>query len=63
VLATLTNTLSTSHVYQERDLASLEVRLLDGHRRLATDGEVGPLGNQFRFRSRPSALTIYRTRH
>jgi diacylglycerol kinase family enzyme/membrane-associated phospholipid phosphatase len=63
VLATLTNTLRTSHVYQERDLVSLEVRLLDGHRRLATDGEVGPLGNQFRFRSRPSALTIYRTTH
>lgn len=63
VLATLTNSLHASHVYQERDLASLEVRLLDGHRRLATDGEVGPLGNQFRFRSRPSALTIYRTEH
>lgn len=61
ILATLTNTLSTSHVYQERDAASLEVKLLEGHRRLATDGEVGPLGNQFRFRSRPSALTIYRT--
>jgi undecaprenyl-diphosphatase len=29
---------------------------------VATDGEVGPLGNEFRFRARSSALTIYRPR-
>jgi undecaprenyl-diphosphatase len=63
VLATLTRTLNASHVYRERDLPSLEVRLLDGNRRVATDGEVGPLGNEFRFYSRSSALTIYRTEH
>ncbi|WP_020673506.1 bifunctional phosphatase PAP2/diacylglycerol kinase family protein [Amycolatopsis nigrescens] len=62
VLAMLTNTLETSHVYRQYDTAELEVRLLDGNRRVATDGEVGPLGNTFRFRSRPSALTIYRNR-
>ncbi|NIJ12192.1 undecaprenyl-diphosphatase [Saccharomonospora amisosensis] len=60
VLAVLTNTLTTSHVYRQVDLPSLDVELLDGNRRLATDGEVGPLGRRFRFHSRPSALTIYR---
>jgi diacylglycerol kinase family enzyme len=61
VLATLTRTLHTSHVYRQRDLAELDVRLLDDvERRIATDGEVGPLGSRFRFRSRPSALAIYR---
>jgi undecaprenyl-diphosphatase len=63
VLGTLTNTLNASHVYQERDLPALEVQLLDGNRRVATDGEVGPLGNGFRFFARSRALTIYRTEH
>ncbi|GAA1193267.1 bifunctional phosphatase PAP2/diacylglycerol kinase family protein [Prauserella alba] len=60
VLSAVTKTLHASHVYRQRDLPALDVELLDGHRRLATDGEIGPLGRQFRFRSRPSALTIYR---
>ncbi|WIX99897.1 diacylglycerol kinase family protein [Amycolatopsis mongoliensis] len=60
LLAMVTRSLAASHVYQELDLPELDVELLDGHRRVATDGEVGPLGNRFRFRSRPSALTIYR---
>ncbi|MEV7037835.1 phosphatase PAP2 family protein [Amycolatopsis sp. NPDC051061] len=60
LLAMVTRTLAASHVYQELDVAELDVELLDGHRRVATDGEVGPLGNRFRFRSCPSALTIYR---
>ncbi|ATY12198.1 glycerophosphatase [Amycolatopsis sp. AA4] len=60
VLASLTNSLHASHVYRQRDLPELHVRLLDGNRRVATDGEVGPLGREFRFRSRPSALTVYR---
>ncbi|MGW5054086.1 phosphatase PAP2 family protein [Actinokineospora sp. NPDC004072] len=61
VLATLTRTLHTSHVYRQRDSAELEVVLLDGvERRVATDGEVGPLGSRFVFRSRPRALSIYR---
>ncbi|ANN21884.1 glycerophosphatase [Amycolatopsis orientalis] len=60
ILATLTNSLNASHVYQELDVPELHVRLLNGNRRVATDGEVGPLGKDFRFRSRPSALTIYR---
>lgn len=60
VLAAITKTLHASHVYRQRDLPELDVEVLDGHRRLASDGEVGPLGRVFRFRSRPSALTIYR---
>ncbi|GAA4534918.1 bifunctional phosphatase PAP2/diacylglycerol kinase family protein [Amycolatopsis samaneae] len=60
LLATVTNSLTRSHVYREADVPELEVRLLDGNRRIATDGEVGPLGNHFRFRAHPSALTIYR---
>lgn len=60
LLAMVTRSLAASHVYQELDVAELDVELLDGHRRVATDGEVGPLGNRFRFKSRPSALTIYR---
>ncbi|MEV6879207.1 phosphatase PAP2 family protein [Amycolatopsis sp. NPDC051128] len=60
LLAMITRSLAASHVYQELDLPELDVELLDGNRRVATDGEVGPLGNRFRFRSRPTALTIYR---
>ena len=60
LLGTITRSLAASRVYYELDLPALDVELLDGNRRVATDGEVGPLGNRFRFRSRPSALTIYR---
>ncbi|MFD2489231.1 bifunctional phosphatase PAP2/diacylglycerol kinase family protein [Amycolatopsis jiangsuensis] len=60
LLAMITNSLHASHVYQQHDLPELHIRLRDGHRRVATDGEVGPLGREFHFRSRPSALTIYR---
>ncbi len=60
LLAVVTNTLGTSHVYTQRDLPALDVTILDGNRRIATDGEVGPLGHRFRFRSRPSALSVYR---
>ncbi|GGS56080.1 MULTISPECIES: bifunctional phosphatase PAP2/diacylglycerol kinase family protein [Actinokineospora] len=61
VLATLTRTLHTSHVYRQRDAAQLDVVLLDDvERRVATDGEVGPLGSRFVFRSRPQALSVYR---
>ncbi|MCG8919100.1 phosphatase PAP2 family protein [Actinokineospora sp. PR83] len=60
VLATLTRTLTRSHVYRQQDMAALDVQLLDGYRRVATDGEVGPLGKRFEFRSRPRTLSIYR---
>lgn len=60
LLGAVTNSLHASHVYRHHNLPVLDVRLLGGHRRIATDGEVGPLGNRFCFYSRPSALTIYR---
>ncbi|GAA2983593.1 bifunctional phosphatase PAP2/diacylglycerol kinase family protein [Actinokineospora diospyrosa] len=60
VLATLAGTLVTSHVYRQRDVRSVRVRLLDEHRRIATDGEVGPLAEEFEFSARPGALAIYR---
>jgi len=60
VLATITRTLHTSHVYRRCEVSELDVALPDGHKRVATDGEVGPVGNRFTFRSRPNALTVYR---
>jgi undecaprenyl-diphosphatase len=60
VLAALTGTLTTSHVYRHFDAAQVDVRVLDGPRRIATDGEVGPPGRRFAFRSRPGALVVYR---
>ena len=44
LLAVVTNTLATSHVYAQRDLAEVDVVLLDGNRRIATDGESGRWG-------------------
>jgi diacylglycerol kinase family enzyme/membrane-associated phospholipid phosphatase len=60
VVAALTGTLQTSHVYKHFDAEMADIRLLDGARRIATDGEVGPPGVHFTFRSRPGALTVYR---
>jgi undecaprenyl-diphosphatase len=60
VLATITRTLHTSHVYRRCEVSELDVTLPDGHKRVATDGEVGPVGNRFTFRSMPNALTVYR---
>lgn len=59
VLATLTGTLNASHVYRQLEVPEVEVVLIDGHRRIALDGEVGPLGNRFTFRVRKSALPVY----
>lgn len=60
VLAALTGTLRTSHVYRHFEAAQTDIRVLDGTRRIATDGEVGPPGRRFRFRSEPGALAVYR---
>lgn len=59
LLATLTGTLSTSHVYKHAEVRAIDVVLLDDARRIALDGEVGPLGRRFRFRVRKSALSVY----
>jgi undecaprenyl-diphosphatase len=60
VLAALTGTLRTSHVYRHFDAARTDIRVLDGQRRIATDGEVGPAGRRFTFNSRQGALSVYR---
>jgi len=59
LLASLTGTLSTSHVYRHAEVSKVDVVLLDGHRRIALDGEVGPLGRRFSFRVRERALPVY----
>jgi hypothetical protein len=59
LLATLTGTLHTSHVYRHGEVPAADVVLLDGPRRIALDGEVGPLGRRFRFRVRKGALPVY----
>lgn len=59
LLAALTGTLHTSHVYRHDEVPAVEVVLLDAHRRVALDGEVGPLGSRIRFRVRKSALAVY----
>lgn len=59
LLASLTGTLHTSHVYRHAEVSSVDIILLDGHRRIAVDGEVGPLGRRFSFRVRSAALPVY----
>jgi undecaprenyl-diphosphatase len=59
LLATLTGTLSTSHVYKHTEVPAADVVLLDGPRRIALDGEVGPFGRRFRFWVRKGALPVY----
>jgi undecaprenyl-diphosphatase len=57
--ASLTGTLHTSHVYRHAEVPEVEVELIDAHRRIALDGEVGPLGRKFTFRVREAALPVY----
>ncbi|TDV39776.1 bifunctional phosphatase PAP2/diacylglycerol kinase family protein [Actinophytocola oryzae] len=59
VLATLTGTLTVSHVYRHMEVPALDVVLVDGQRRIALDGELGPPGRWFRFRVRKGALPVY----
>jgi undecaprenyl-diphosphatase len=59
LVATLTGTLHASHVYRHAEVAEVEVVLTDGGRRIALDGEVGPLGRRFTFRLQEAALPVY----
>ena len=52
--------LHRSRTYRHLETRWLDVRLLDGAVAIATDGEVGPTGSEFEFRSRPAALAVYR---
>ncbi|MGH3759604.1 bifunctional phosphatase PAP2/diacylglycerol kinase family protein [Actinophytocola sp.] len=60
VLAALTGTLRTSHVYRHYDATRTDIRILAGRERIAADGEVGPPGRRFTFHTRPGVLTVYR---
>jgi diacylglycerol kinase family enzyme/membrane-associated phospholipid phosphatase len=57
--ASLTGTLHTSHVYRHAEVPEVEIVLIEATRRIALDGEVGPLGNKFTFRVREAALPVY----
>jgi undecaprenyl-diphosphatase len=59
LVATLTGTLHASHVYRHDEVPAVDVVLLDGPRRIALDGEVGPFGRRFRFRLRKGELPVY----
>jgi undecaprenyl-diphosphatase len=56
----LLGALDRSRTYRHLETRWLDVRLLDGAVAIATDGEVGPTGSTFEFRSRPAALAVYR---
>lgn len=59
LLAMLTGTLAASHVYRHAEMPAADVVLLDAHRRIALDGELGALGRRFRFRVKRGALPVY----
>lgn len=59
-LGALLGSLHRSRTYRHLETRSLDVRVLDAAVAIATDGEVGPTGSAFSFRSRPAALGIYR---
>jgi undecaprenyl-diphosphatase len=59
LLAALTGTLHTSHVYRHGEVPAVDIVLLDAHRRVALDGELGPLGRRFRFRVQEGGLPVY----
>ncbi|MCE6998960.1 phosphatase PAP2 family protein [Saccharothrix sp. S26] len=61
-LGALLGSLHRSRTYRHLETRWLDVRLLDAAVAIATDGEVGPTGSTFEFRSRPAALAIYRPR-
>ena len=59
-LGAMLGSLHRSRTYRHLETRWLDVRLLDGAVSIATDGEVGPTGSKFEFRSRPAALAVYR---
>ncbi|GGP84085.1 glycerophosphatase [Saccharothrix coeruleofusca] len=59
-LGALLGSLHHSRTYRHLETRALEVRVFDAAVAIATDGEVGPTGTAFSFRSQPAALGIYR---
>ncbi|MBP2325669.1 undecaprenyl-diphosphatase [Kibdelosporangium banguiense] len=60
VLGAIMGALHRSRTYQHLEVRALDVTIQGRPIRIATDGEVGPLGNRFRFRATPAALGVYR---
>ena len=60
ILGAVLGALHRSRTYQHLELPALDVSIQGRPIRIATDGEVGPLGNRFRFRASPAALGVYR---
>jgi diacylglycerol kinase family enzyme len=60
VLGAVMGALHRSRTYQHLEVQALDVAIQGRAIRIATDGEVGPLGNRFRFRASPAALGVYR---
>lgn len=60
VLAAVTGTLRRSRTYVQSDRAELDVEVLEQPVAIASDGEIGPPGRRFRFRTHHGALSVYR---
>jgi undecaprenyl-diphosphatase len=60
IIGALLGSLHRSRTYRHLETRYLDVRVKGSPVAVATDGEVGPEGNLFMFRSAPGALRIYR---
>ncbi|MEV4319843.1 phosphatase PAP2 family protein [Actinocrispum sp. NPDC049592] len=60
IAAAITGALHRSVTYRHFDTGELDVTVIGSPVAIATDGEVGPEGTRFRFRSQPAALGVYR---
>jgi undecaprenyl-diphosphatase len=60
VVAAITGALHRSSTYRHFESAELDVTVQGAPVAIATDGEVGPKGNHFRFRAQRAALGVYR---
>ncbi|SDM20594.1 bifunctional phosphatase PAP2/diacylglycerol kinase family protein [Allokutzneria albata] len=63
VVSALTGTLHRSRTYVQQERPNLVVEVLGPAVAIATDGEVGPEGNRFRFAAHEAALHAYREEH
>ncbi|WNV88637.1 phosphatase PAP2 family protein [Umezawaea sp. Da 62-37] len=59
-IGALLGSLHRSRTYRHMETRTLDVRVFGSDVAIATDGEVGPTGDRFQFRSHPAALAIYR---
>ncbi|WP_037257727.1 bifunctional phosphatase PAP2/diacylglycerol kinase family protein [Kibdelosporangium aridum] len=60
VFGAVLGALHRSKTYRHLEVSELDVTVYGRPIRIATDGEVGPLGTMFRFSAQPAALTVYR---